>query len=214
MTSLIVVAFLSCIDFWCFSSSFYQNEYHKLNNAEIIGISQHDLNKVTDVVLGYLRNEYSSLDFKCKINGNEREVFNDKEKAHMVDVKNLYQDLLKLRLVFFIFYLLSFVYICFRNKIKYLFTYYKKSLLIFVSIIGFIFLFCLIDFDGFWTTFHHFFFSNNDLWLLDPTSDILIMMVPEQFFYDLCMTIIFSFILFILAFFFIFKYISRKFAND
>ena len=39
----------------------------------------------------------------------------------------------------------------------------------------------LIDFDGLFTTFHHLAFTN-DLWLLDPRTDLLIRLMPEEFF--------------------------------
>ena len=211
---LILCAFLSCVDYWCFSNSFYKNEYTKLDTANEISMSQDDLDKTTDVLLGYLKDKYSSLDTQAKVEGISREVFNDREKAHMVDVKNLYQNVLVVRNVCFIVYLLSFIYICFSSNTKYIFSSYKKSLAIFGFIIGFILLFCLIDFDGFWTNFHHVFFPNNDLWLLDPRTDILIMMVPSQFFFDLCISIIVSIIVFLLGIYFIFKYLDRKLAND
>ena len=211
---LIICAFLSCIDYWCFSSSFYKNEYTKLDTANQIGMSQDDLDKTSDVLLGYLKDKYSSLDTKAKVEGVTREVFNDREKAHMLDVKNLYQNVLIVRNACFVVYLLSFIYICFSSNTKYIFTSYKKSLAIFSFVIAFILLFCLIDFDGFWTNFHHIFFPNNNLWLLDPRTDILIMMVPSQFFFDLCISIIVSIIVFLLGLYFIFKYLDRKLIND
>jgi integral membrane protein (TIGR01906 family) len=38
-----------------------------------------------------------------------------------------------------------------------------------------------IDFAGFWTVFHKIFFRN-DLWLLNPSTDFLIRMMPQRFF--------------------------------
>jgi integral membrane protein (TIGR01906 family) len=40
----------------------------------------------------------------------------------------------------------------------------------------------LIDFDALWTRFHQIAFRN-DLWLLDPTRDYLIMLFPEPFWF-------------------------------
>ena len=39
------------------------------------------------------------------------------------------------------------------------------------------------DFTKYFVMFHHIFFSN-DLWILDPTTDMLINIVPEGFFMD------------------------------
>ena len=40
----------------------------------------------------------------------------------------------------------------------------------------------LMDFDGLWTRFHQIAFRN-DLWQLDPTTDYLIMLFPEPFWF-------------------------------
>ncbi len=212
--SLIICAFLTCIDFWCFNNSFYNSEYSKLNTAEDIGMSSEDLTKTTDVLLGYLKDKYSSLDVNANVNGTNREVFNDREKAHMIDVKDLYQNVLVVRNTCFILYLLTFIYVLFSNNANLIFYEYKKALMVFGLILAFILIFCLIDFDGFWTNFHHVFFPNNDLWLLNPSTDILIMMVPSQFFYDLCISIIVSIILFLSLLFVVLKFIDKRSFND
>ncbi len=208
--SFIVCAFLSCIDFWCFNNSFYKNEYSKLNTASNIGMSSEDLNKTTDVLLGYLKGKYETLEVSANVNGKDRLVFNERETAHMVDVKDLYDNALLVRNILFVVYLVSFVYILYTNQASLIFYEYKKALLVIGFIIGFILLFCLIDFDGFWLNFHHVFFPNNDLWLLDPRTDILIMMVPEQFFFDLCISIIVSIIAFLTLIYFVLKLLDKR----
>lgn len=55
---------------------------------------------------------------------------------------------------------------------------------VFLAVIVVILLLAVVDFSSFWTTFHKIFFRNQ-LWILDPSTDILIMMVPSQFFFDL-----------------------------
>ncbi len=208
--ALIVCAFLTCIDFWCFSNSFYKSEYSKLNTANEIGMSSTDLDKTTDVLLGYLKGKYETLKVSANVNGEDRLVFNDRETAHMVDVKNLYDNVIIIRNVLFVVYLITFIYVLYTNNASLIFSEYKKSLMVLGFIIGFILLFCLIDFDGFWTNFHHVFFPNNDLWLLDPKTDILIMMVPSQFFFDLCISIILSIIVFLVLIYFVLRKLDKR----
>ena len=62
---------------------------------------------------------------------------------------------------------------------------------VFLLLFGLLALFAALDFNTFWTNFHRVFFTN-DLWLLDPRTDILIQMVPGQFFFDLVMRIAFA----------------------
>ena len=44
------------------------------------------------------------------------------------------------------------------------------------------------DFTKYFTIFHEIFFTN-DLWLFDPSTDLMIRMLPEGFFYDMVMRI-------------------------
>ena len=92
---------LSTIDFWCFNRDFYQNEYSKLNTASEIKISEEDLDKATDVLLSYLKDRNKTLDISANIDGVNREIFNDREKAHMVDVRDLYLNVITLRNISF-----------------------------------------------------------------------------------------------------------------
>lgn len=205
--SLITFTFLSCVNYWSFNKSFYKNEYKKLNVAEYIGISEEDLNKTTDVLLGYIKGENKTLDIECRINGITRSVFNDREKAHMQDVKNLYDGAIVVRNVSFVIFVLSFIYI---GRSKELFIGYKYSLSLVGLIIAFLLLFCLMDFEGFWLGFHHLFFPFNDLYILDPRYDILVMMVPEGFFFDLYVLIVASTSVMLVGLYFV----LRKFLND
>lgn len=204
---MIAFTFLSCVNYWSFNKNFYKNEYKKLGVAEYIGISEDDLNKTTDVLLGYIKGENKTLDIECRINGITSPVFNDREKAHMLDVKNLYDGAIVARNVSFIFFVLSFIYI---GRSKELFIGYKYSLSLVALIIAFLLLFCLMDFEGFWLGFHHLFFSFNDLYILDPRYDILVMMVPEGFFFDLCILIVMSTSVMLVGLYFV----LRKFLND
>ncbi len=72
----------------------------------------------------------------------------------------------------------------------------------------------LIDFDGFWTYFHHVFFPGNDLWLLDLRSDILIMIVPPEFFNHLVVTIVITFVSLILLFGLFLYFMNKKESAD
>ena len=48
------------------------------------------------------------------------------------------------------------------------------------------------DFSRYFIMFHHIFFTN-DLWILDPSTDMLINIVPEGFFMDTAARIAFLF---------------------
>ena len=211
--SLILSTIISVIDFWCFNDAFYKHEYESLNTAASIGMSKDDLNKTTDVLLSYIKDYDKTLDINVNINGENRQVFNEREKAHMIDVRDLYQNAIKVRNFSLLIYAFSLVILIMNKGLNELYRGFKKALGIFVFMFGLIAVFCLIDFNAFWTNFHHVFFPSNDLWLLDPRTDILIMMVPEKFFFDLCVLIIFSIFILMLIFFIIIKLLDKRVFN-
>lgn len=56
------------------------------------------------------------------------------------------------------------------------------------------------DFSRYFVVFHHIFFDN-DLWILDPDTDMLINIVPEAFFMDTALRIAIVFAIFVTIFF-------------
>jgi integral membrane protein (TIGR01906 family) len=51
-----------------------------------------------------------------------------------------------------------------------------------VAVVVLVGLLSLLDFSGLWTRFHQIAFRN-DLWMLDPRTDYLIMLFPEPFWF-------------------------------
>ena len=147
----------------CFDKGFYAREYAKLGTAASIGMSQEDLDAATQALLDYTRGAREDLSVTAEIRGERREVFNERETLHMADVRNLYLGAMG----------------------------YIHANWVFLLLFGLLALFAALDFNTFWTNFHRVFFTN-DLWLLDPRTDILIQMVPGQFFFDLVMRIAFA----------------------
>ncbi|HET6785486.1 MAG TPA: TIGR01906 family membrane protein [Erysipelotrichaceae bacterium] len=188
---------LSVIHFSSLDLKFYENKYASLDVAENIGISSSDLMKATNVLLAYLEGKSDNLNVIGTIDGVEQEVFNDKEKDHMIDVQVLFVKTIWIRNGAIAIGLLSLIAIYLLNK--------KDSISVIVSgiktasaILGFVFAFlvtfAVLDFSSFWIFFHKVLFSN-DLWLLNPYTDNLILMVPLPFFFSLVSLILYRIIL-------------------
>ena len=190
--SFIIAVLLSCIDFWAFNDVFYAYEFKQNATAENVGISNKELNQVTDQLLGYIKDDKEDLNIKATIKDEYREVFNDKEKLHMVDVKNLYLNAMNVRNISFIIFIVGFIINKFAD-VGLIFDCFKKTLLVFIACVGAISFYALLDFTNFWINFHYIFFTN-DLFFLNPNTDILIQIVPERFFFDLVLVIIVTFI--------------------
>lgn len=212
----IICAFLGSVNFWCFNENFYENEHNKIiiygNHVnDHIGISKDDLKELTKFTLDYLNDPKASLDKKMNIKGEYREVFTDDEKAHMVDVRRL--NLASINVLIISFFVMSIcIIICLFNRIRIsdLRFIYRKVFIKFITVFSIIGIWVLIDFDSFWTLFHKIFFAGNDLWLLDLRKDILIMIVPPEFFGDLVTRILITFIFVIICLLFVLRLLDKK----
>lgn len=196
--SLIVFLLLSSIDMNCFNVTFFEEQYRELNTAESLWMPQEDLMKATTTLLDYLRGDVDSIEVDVRINGVTQEAFNDREKAHMVDVRALYQHAMIVRWGALGGIILSLALSIVERRRHFLSV--LSAGLLQVSVLFILFL-CLLgvwimaDFNGFWTTFHQLFFTN-DLWLLNPYTDLMINLFPEAFFNHLVVRIILWFLAF------------------
>lgn len=190
--ALICTLVISSVQFFSFQKSYYAKTYTRLQTAETIGITQAELDEATTVFLDYIVGSRDNLDYNVTINGAKEAMFNQREIDHMVDVQVLMIRVLNLRNVLGVFSILVIAFAIYKKDYKDL-VLMKESLqlclMIMGLILGFIGIYAIVDFDAFWIQFHKVLFSN-DLWLLDPRTDRLIMMVPQEFFSGLVYRII------------------------
>jgi len=199
---LIFTLLLTSIEWVAFDIDFYEAQYDLLERPQAIGISKEDLLWVTSGLLDYMSGRREALDIRSVIQGEERYVFNEREIAHMVDVRNLFAKTHLSRNVSLISVILIIASLVAVFGGKIFLTLAKSYLAISIAsllVLGSLVLFAIFDFTLFWDLFHRISFDNY-LWLLDPRTDILIQMVPEQFFYNTVMAIIVRFVIGILLF--------------
>lgn len=192
---------LSFLFGWCFiiiyvvfsikstalNPDFYIPKYEEMELASDIGVSKKDLNQSIRLLLDYLDDKRDDIKGHITWHGVSQETFNEKETSHMVDVKVLYQNALKVAKMAFIILGLVVLYFYLNDKTL-MFAYLSKGFLMamftFILMLVFFGFWILTDFTSFWTWFHTIFFSNQ-LWLLDPNTDFMICMLPETIFYKL-----------------------------
>lgn len=192
----IYVIFFTCIDTIAFNRHFFNYEYGLNQTAEKLGMSKTGLYDASDTLLDYMQGYRGNINVKVKVHDQYREVFNEREKAHMVDVKNLYQNARLIRDVAFAVVVLLFVFLYYENKkeVKEVLSHaYIRVALLFAFLLSAVVIYAISDFTAFWTLFHKIFFTN-DLWLLDPNTSLMINMFPEAFFNHLVFAIAGSFI--------------------
>ena len=191
---------LTVIDLCCFDLSFFQREYAKDGTAAKIGMTDDDLLEATGVLLDYLKDERGDILITAEVKGQEREVFDSRETAHMVDVKELYQRALAARSVLLVggaaLLVACLIWTARRQRNpglgvrrKVLRRGFAIGLAAMLAILAVVAILASRDFTSFWNGFHTLLFDN-DLWLLDPRVSLMINMFPATFFNDLVMRVI------------------------
>jgi integral membrane protein (TIGR01906 family) len=153
-----------------YDKGFYLAEYEK--NGVYEHIDKARAERMTDQLFSYLDTDGSLSD-----------DFSQRERQHLADVKGL---IIKGWVVYYCLLIISAILIS-------VLLYRKRSIselgLLFFWTAGIIVVFSVLSFllQGLFSRafiwFHKIFFSN-DLWILDPRVDKLIVLLPEQFFVD------------------------------
>ena len=197
----IMTLLLSSILMVAFDIDFYEVQYDLLERPQAIGISKEELMGVTGELLDYMAGKREALDTRAIIRGENRYVFNSREIAHMVDVRNLFAKANLTRNVslvsLIVILILSYAVFGKNAWSGFLKSFVAVSSAMYLLLVS-LYLFAMLEFTLFWDLFHHLAFDNY-LWLLDPRTDILIQMVPEQFFYNTVMRIIVYFVIALLV---------------
>lgn len=209
-----LITSVEAVTYW--TPGYYEHEYEKYNVTAAVRMEMDDLLQVTDEMMDYLRGNRDDLHVMTVVDGSPREFFNAREIAHMEDVRGLFLGAITLRRV-----CLAAAAVCvlLMTALK---ADLKRTLprmlcvgtgLFFLLAAG-IGLLIASDFSRYFVVFHHIFFDN-DLWILNPATDLLINIVPEPFFADTALRIGLTFGGAVLVFFAVCLYFSlRKPAGD
>lgn len=199
--AVIVILLITAFEIGAYSDyDWYEKEYEKYKVLDALEMEMEDAMHVTEEMMAYLRGNRADLVVNTIVDGEEREFFNDREKAHMIDVQNLFMGGLWIRRIAMLVFVLAIV-VLIKTKADWKRLLPKSFLIglgIFIGITAGAGLLFLSDFNKYFTLFHEIFFSN-DLWLLDPRTDLLIRMLPEGFFLDMVVRIGIIFLLLLLA---------------
>ena len=168
---------------------FYEKEYKKYDVVSDLDMELKDVMYVTYEMMDYLIGDRENLDVYTVVEGKEQDFFNEQDKLHMADVKNLFLGGLMVRRVSAAVMLLCLfvLWVTKANWKKILARGYQIGLGIATAGVAFLAGALIVDFNTAFTVFHEIFFTN-DLWLFDPAEDYMIRMLPEVFFYDMALS--------------------------
>jgi integral membrane protein (TIGR01906 family) len=157
--------------------------FRDYNVAATTGLDDPQLQRIADAFVAYFQAPPGQLQMQVTAFGQSRLLFNDREVAHMEDVQALIQFFLRMQLVAAAVVLLRLVVALVVDRgVVNLGRDMLLSTALMVAVILLVAVASAIDFDALWTRFHQIAFRN-DLWLLDPTRDYLIMLFPEPFWF-------------------------------
>lgn len=206
---ILLVTSVEAVVYW--TPGYFEKEYTKYNVAAAVDMEMDDLLDVTDEMMAYLKGKREDLHVPTIVGGEEREFFNEREIAHMEDVQGLFLGAIFLRrLCLGIIAASIILLILAKSDIKHLLP---KMICIgtglFFFLIAALSLIISTDFTKYFIIFHKIFFDN-DLWILDPSTDLLINIVPEPFFMDTAFRIAGTFAGSVLAVFFLCIFLLRR----
>ncbi|MBT3554581.1 MAG: TIGR01906 family membrane protein [Chloroflexi bacterium] len=166
---------------WLYDYGWWRNDI-----ANRTGLPTEQLNRGADQIKYYFNNDEELLDLQVEYAGADVSLYKEREILHMIDVKALMKSVFAITnwSGVVLLFLLAVGLITLKQDV---FPLLLRSLK--WSAIGtgaFLVVFggtAVIDFGWLFTQFHFLSFAN-DLWLLDPYNDYLIIMFPQQFFFE------------------------------
>lgn len=189
--SVIIILLISSFETAMYSDfGVYEREYEKYDVLDDLGMTMEDTMHVTREMMAYLRGDRDVLSVETTVEGRQQDFFNEQDRFHMAEVRDLFIGGLDLRLGACAAAVLCIIILIFLRadwrKIV------PRSYWIVLAVIGVLLTVfaaaAVIDFNAVFVGFHHIFFDN-DLWLFDPAEDYMIRMLPEGLFADMVVRI-------------------------
>lgn len=200
---LIFTVLITAFEIGAYSDyGFYEKEYNKYQVLSDVQMEMKDVMYVTREMMSFLKGDRENLIVDTVVNGQQRAFFNEREIAHMEDVRDLFVAGLYMRMgALAVMVVLLVIAILAKTDFKRILPKsYQYTSIGFTILTGGVALLFATNFTKYFTIFHEMFFSN-DLWLLDPDTDLLINILPEGFFVDMAARIVIIFVVLLLILF-------------
>lgn len=183
---VVLITSVEAVVYW--KDGYFEEEYAKYNVSTKVHMEMDDLLYVTDEMMDYLRGDRKNLVVNTIVDGEKREFFNEKEKRHMVDVQELFLGAVSMRRGAAMLSVFMAAVLLVKKQGMVMLQMLQWGVGLFIGSMAGLALLAYTDFTKYFTYFHLLFFDNND-WILNPKTDLLINIVPEGFFRDTAYTI-------------------------
>lgn len=171
------------IRFLASEAGFYERGFREHDSAERTGLELAELDRAAEQIIDYFGNDARTLRIIVLDDGEEVSLFNADETRHMEDVKGLMRALYRVNevsLAVLLVYVGGTVLWAREHGARQLARRALIGMGVGAGVAGAVGALALTGFDAAWTRFHEIAFQN-DLWQLDPETDRLIQMFPEEF---------------------------------
>ncbi len=163
----------------------YDFSVRQHNASSVSGIPESELIRANGEIRDYLVNSNPSpLAIEVQdAAGDAATLFNARETAHMADVRDLVHLMFAVQVgsVALLLSLIVVMAVLWPTRVLAAGLLYGSMLT--GAVIGAVGIIAMSGFESAWSQFHGIFFTN-DLWQLDPDTDHLIQMFPEQFWFE------------------------------
>lgn len=164
----------------------YEYAIDEYDAVATTGIAREELVRATDELREYYNDDAETAYIRVRDGGREVSLFNPREISHLRDVKNLFQFTFRvqeLSLIFALVYVVGVFVWAREDGLRALARQTLTAGLITVGVLVGLGAFAITGFDQAFEQFHLISFEN-ELWKLDPRTDHLIQMFPEDFWFD------------------------------
>lgn len=162
----------------------YRHGFTTYDISLATGFDEATLDEIAVGLIHYFNAGDDAIDITVTKDGASFSLFNGRETGHLKDVKGLfrfgYAVLLGTLVYAVLFLLAALVWWKDRRALGTGLLFGGGLTLVLMAVFGII---MAVDFNAFFLQFHLLSFAN-DLWLLNPATDYLIMLFPEGFWFD------------------------------
>ena len=168
----------------------YDYPVREYNAAATTRIPQEELLRANRELVTYFKADHPAplRIVVSNIDGEQEQLFNARETAHLADVRDLFQALFTFQTLAVALTLGLAVVVLASSRIRVLARALATGSALTLALVGATGVLAYLGFDAVWRQFHFLAFTN-DLWELDPDTDHLIQMFPQGFWFDITVLI-------------------------
>ena len=166
----------------------YEYATDHYDTPETTGIAREELLRASDELLEYFNNDEEEIFVRVQKDGQPIRLFNDRETAHLRDVKTLFQSSFRVEegsVIFVLVYVVAVFIWAREGSLRTLARQVLLSGLASLAVVGVVGAIAVSGFHQAWDQFHQIAFSFTDNpWQFNTARDHLIQMFPEAFWQD------------------------------